>query len=87
MSKPPKSESPGGAGLTQEEKINQVQEDFELTLVLVQSDAPNLGWRGALASGNGRFRINGAYDTFATGRRARRLQARLDKANRKRGAQ
>jgi hypothetical protein len=86
MSKPLKSESPGGAGLTQKEKTNQVKRDFELTLVFGQSDAPNFGWRGALAAGNGRFRINGAYDTFAVGRRARRLQARLNKANGKRGA-
>ena len=34
--------------------------------------AKAVGWRGALAQGNGAFRINGTYDAPADARRARR---------------
>lgn len=56
------------------------------TLARIRRDlAAGTGWRGALASGNGRFRINGAYDEIATGRASRRMAARLERASKKRG--
>jgi predicted DNA-binding transcriptional regulator AlpA len=33
----------------------------------------SIGWRGALSAGNSNFRINGTYDTPASGRRLKRL--------------
>jgi hypothetical protein len=75
---PPKVNFGGGEA---DESIEQ-----RLTLARVRRDlAAGIGWRGALASGNGRFRINGAYDEIATGRAARRMAARLERASKKRG--
>lgn len=47
------------------------------------SIAKAVGWRGALAQGNGAFRINGTYDAPADARRARRkLETEAAKAQR-----
>jgi hypothetical protein len=48
--------------------------------------AKAVGWRGALAQGNGAFRIKGTYDALADSRRARRkLEREAAKAQLKGG--
>jgi len=87
MSRSLKSENPVAAGFTQNEKTNKKHLNFLLILPTEQPlEPPPLeppgGWRGALASGVGKFRKYGAYDHAPSGRAARRALARFTKSER-----
>lgn len=82
MSRSLKSENPVPAGFTQNEKTNKEHLNFLLILPTEQPLEPPGGWRGALASGIGKFRKYGAYDYVPSGRAARRALARLTKNER-----
>jgi len=82
MNRSLKSENPVAAGFTQNEKTNQKLQNCLLILHTEQPLEPPVGWRGALASGVGKFRKYGAYDSVPSGRAARRALARFTKNER-----
>lgn len=82
MSRSLKSENPVAAGFTQNEKTIKKHLNLLLILPTEQPLEPPGGWRGALASGVGKFRKYGAYDHAPSGRAARRALARFTKSER-----